>query len=94
PQGFHEPLVLTFLGYRHQFNKDWAFSVSVRDALASFKDTLVIDTPTLKDRFETRVKLRAVLFQVTRSFGAGPRKDTGIDYGTTSLGAGAGASPR
>lgn len=92
PQGFHEPLVLTFLGYRHQFNKDWAFSVSVRDALASFKDTLVIDTPTLKDRFETRVKLRAVLFQVTRSFGAGPRKDTGIDYGTTSLGAG--AAPR
>ena len=92
PQGYHEPMVLTFLGYRHQYNKDWAFSISVRDALASFKDTLVIDTPALKDRFETHVKLRAVFFQLTRSFGTGPRKDTGIDYGTT--GVGAGASPR
>jgi outer membrane receptor protein involved in Fe transport len=92
PQGYHEPMVLTFLGYRHQYNKDWAFSISVRDALASFKDTLVIDTPTLKDRFETHVKLRAVFFQLTRSFGTGPRKDTGIDYGTT--GVGAGATPR
>lgn len=90
PQGYHEPMVLTFLGYRHQYNKDWAFSISVRDALGSFKDTLVIDTPTLKDRFETHVKLRAVFFQLTRSFGAGPRKDTGIDYGTTGVSAGAG----
>ena len=44
----------------------------------------------LKDRFETHVKLRAVFFQLTRSFGTGPRKDSGIDYGTTGVSAGAG----
>jgi outer membrane receptor protein involved in Fe transport len=92
PQGFHEPLGLMFAGYRHQFNKDWAFSVSARDILGSYKDTLVIDTPALHDRAVTSVKLRAVFLSLTYSFGSGPRKDAGIDYGTT--GAGAGAGPR
>jgi len=48
----------------------------------------VIDTPALHDRSVTRVKLRAVFLQLTYSFGQGPRKDTGIDYGTTTAGAG------
>jgi outer membrane receptor protein involved in Fe transport len=92
PQGYHEPLGLTFLGYRHQYNKDWSLTVSVRDALASYKDVLVIDTPALHDRLETKVNLRAVFLSLSYSFGTGPRKDTGIDYGTT--GAGAGATPK
>ncbi|MBS0334927.1 MAG: TonB-dependent receptor [Proteobacteria bacterium] len=87
PQGYHEPLGLLFGGYRHQFNKDWALSVSARDLLNSYRDTLVIDTPTLHDRAVTRVKLRAVFLQLTYSFGQGPRKDTGIDYGTATTGA-------
>ncbi|HEX3700255.1 MAG TPA: TonB-dependent receptor [Phenylobacterium sp.] len=90
PQGYHQPLGLLFGGYRHQFNKDWALSVSARDLLASYKDVLVIDTPKLKDRLETRVKLRAVFLSLTYSFGSGPRKDTGIDYGATGAGAAAG----
>jgi outer membrane receptor protein involved in Fe transport len=90
PQGYHEPLGLLFGGYRHQFNKDWTLSVSGRDLLNSYRDTLVIDTPALRDRVVTRVKLRAVFLQLTYSFGSGPRKDTGIDYGTTT----AGAAPR
>jgi outer membrane receptor protein involved in Fe transport len=93
PQGYHEPLGLMFAGYRHQFNKDWALSVSVRDLLGSYKDTLVLDTPTLHDRQVTHVDLRAVYFSLTYSFGSGPRKDTGIDYGTAGAGA-AGAGPR
>lgn len=93
PQGYREPMGLMFAGYRHQFNKDWALSVSARDLLDSFHDTLVIDTPTLHDRVETKVKLRAVFVSLTYSFGQGPRKDTGIDYGTTGAGAG-GAAPR
>ncbi|WP_372783962.1 TonB-dependent receptor domain-containing protein [Phenylobacterium sp.] len=88
PQGYHEPLGLVFGGYRHQFNKDWAFSVSGRDLLNSYRDTLVIDTPALRDRVVTRVKLRAIFLQLTYSFGSGPRKDTGIDYGTSTAGAG------
>jgi outer membrane receptor protein involved in Fe transport len=90
PQGYHEPLGLLFAGYRHQFNKDWALAVSARDLLGSFKDVLVIDTPALHDRVETHVKLRAVFVSLTYSFGSGPRKDTGIDYGTSTAGAGGG----
>ncbi|HEY8005163.1 MAG TPA: outer membrane beta-barrel family protein [Phenylobacterium sp.] len=93
PQGYHEPLGLLFAGYRHQINKDWALTVSARDLLGSYKDVLVIDTPTLRDRQETRVGLRAVFLSLTYSFGSGPRKDTGIDYGTTGAGAG-GTAPR
>ncbi|MDB5476898.1 MAG: TonB-dependent receptor [Phenylobacterium sp.] len=88
PQGYHEPLGLLFAGYRHQFNKDWTLAVSARDLLGSFKDVLVIDTPALHDRLETHVKLRAIFLSLTYSFGSGPRKDTGIDYGTSTAGAG------
>ncbi len=92
PQGHHDPLGLMFAGYKHQITKDWAVSVSARDLLGSFKDVLVIDTPTLHDRVETRVNLRAVFVSLSYSFGSGPRKDTGIDYGVT--GAGASGGPR
>jgi outer membrane receptor protein involved in Fe transport len=93
PQGYHKPMVLTFAGYRHVFNKDWSLSVSARDLLGSYTDTFVIDTPALRDRSETHLKLRAIFLQVSYSFGAGPRKDTGIDYGATGVGAG-GGTPR
>lgn len=93
PQGYHQPLGLMFAGYRHQFNKDWALSVSARDLLGSYKDVLVLDTPILHDRQETHVDLRAVFVSLTYSFGSGPRKDTGIDYGGAGAGA-AGAGPR
>ena len=88
PQGYHEPMGLLFAGYRHQFNKDWSLSVTGRDLANSYHDTLVIDTPTLHDRMVTRVKLRAIFLQLTYSFGSGPRKDTGIDYGNPPAGAG------
>ena len=91
PQGFHEPLGLLFLGYRHKFNNDWSLFVVGRDLLDSYKDVLVIDTPRLHDRVETHVKLRALLVGFTYAFGSGGgRKDPGIDYG----GGGAAAVPR
>ncbi len=82
PQGYHEPLGLMFLGYRHKFNNDWSLFAVVQDALDSYRDVLVIDTPSLHDRVETHVKLRALLVGFTYSFGSGAgRKDPGIDYG-------------
>ncbi|MGZ5986783.1 MAG: TonB-dependent receptor domain-containing protein [Caulobacteraceae bacterium] len=82
PQGYHEPLGLLFAGYRHKFNDDWSFYAVGRDLLDSYKDVLVIDTPRLHDRVETRVKLRAILVGFTYSFGSGAgRKDPGMDYG-------------
>ena len=91
PQGYHEPLGLLFMGYRHKFNNDWSLFVVGRDLLNSYRDTLVIDTPRLHDRVETHVKLRAILVGFSYSFGSGAgRKDQGIDYGA----GGAGAVPR
>jgi outer membrane receptor protein involved in Fe transport len=89
PQGYYEPWGLLNLGYRHKVNNDWSLFVTGRDLLGSLKSSLVIDTPTLKDRSETRPKLRAVFVGFTYSFGAGPRRDPGIDYG-----GGAGGAPR
>jgi len=91
PQGYHEPLGLLFVGYRHKINKDWSLFVVGRDLANSYRDVLVIDTPRLHDRQETHVKLRAVLVGFSYSFGAGAgRKDQGIDYGA----GGAAAAPR
>jgi outer membrane receptor protein involved in Fe transport len=89
PQGFYEPWGLLNLGYRHKVNKDWSLFVVGRDLLGSVRNSLVIDTPTLKDRVDNRPKLRAVFVGFTYSFGGGPRRDPGIDYG-----AGAGAAPK
>lgn len=89
PQGHREPMGMLFAGYRHQFNKDWSVYVSGRDLLGSYKEVLVLDTPQLRARSETHVKLRAVFVGVTYSFGSGAgRRDSGIDYG----GAGGGAA--
>ncbi|THD81811.1 MAG: TonB-dependent receptor [Phenylobacterium sp.] len=84
PQGFHEPVGLVNVGYKHKFNDDWTLFVVGRDVLATYKDTLVIDTPTLHDRVETHVKLRAFYIGFTRTFGSGRRREPGFDYGTTT----------
>lgn len=89
PQGYYEPSGLVNLGYRRKFNDDWSLFVVVRDALSSLRNTLVIDTPVLKDHMETEAHVRAVFLGLTYSFGTGRRRDPGFDYG-----AGAGAAPR
>jgi len=82
PQGYREPLGLLFVGYRRKLNADWSVYVTGRDLLNSYKDVLVIDTPQLNQRVETRVKLRAVLVGVTYTFGSGQgRRAPGMDLG-------------
>jgi outer membrane receptor protein involved in Fe transport len=83
PQGYHDGSGLMNLGYRHKFTDDWSFFAVARDALNSFRDTLVIDTPTLKDRAVTRANLQALFVGFTYSFGGGRRRDPGFDYGAT-----------
>ncbi|HEY3949219.1 TonB-dependent receptor domain-containing protein [Phenylobacterium sp.] len=89
PQGYYEPSGIVNLGYRRKFNDDWSLFVVTRDALASIKSVLVIDTPALKDRMETDAHVRAVFVGFAYSFGGGRRRDPGFDYG-----AGAAAAPR
>ena len=81
PQGYHEPTGLVNIGYRHKYSDDWSAFVTVRDALNSLGDTLVIDTPALKDRVVTRARVQAVFLGLTYSFGGGRRRDPGFDYG-------------
>ena len=83
PQGYHEPTGLVNLGYRHKFNNDWSFFAVGRDVLNSLGDTLVIDTPTLKDRMVTHAHMQALFVGVAYSFGGGRRRDPGFDYGAT-----------
>ncbi len=71
PQGYHEPTGLVNLGYRHKFNDDWSFFAVSRDTLRSLGDTLVIDTPALKDRLVTQIQVRALFVGLTYSFGGG-----------------------
>ncbi len=83
PQGFHEATGLLNLGYRHKYNDDWSFFATARDVLNSLGDTLVIDTPALKDRVVTHARLRALFVGLTYSFGGGRRRDPGFDFGAT-----------
>jgi outer membrane receptor protein involved in Fe transport len=81
PQGYHEATGLVNVGYRHKYSDDWSVFVTVRDALNSLRDTLVIDTPALKDRVVTRAHVQAVFLGFTYSFGGGRRRDPGFEYG-------------
>jgi outer membrane receptor protein involved in Fe transport len=83
PQGYHEPTSLVNLGYRHKFNDDWSFFAVGRDVLNSLGDTLVIDTPALKDRVVTHVRVQALFVGLAYSFGGGRRRDPGFEYGAT-----------
>jgi outer membrane receptor protein involved in Fe transport len=83
PQGYHEPTTLVNLGYRHKFNDDWSFFAVGRDVLNSLGDTLVIDTPALKDRVVTHAHIQALFVGLAYSFGGGRRRDPGFDYGAT-----------
>jgi len=71
------------LGYRHKFNDDWSFFATGRDILNSVKDTLVIDTPQLKDRVVTHARIQALFLGLTYSFGGGRRREPGFDFGAT-----------
>jgi outer membrane receptor protein involved in Fe transport len=83
PQGYHEPTTLVNFGYRHKYNDDWSFFAVARDALDSLGDTLVIDTPVLKDRVVTHAHIQALFLGLTYSFGGGRRRDPTFDYGAT-----------
>jgi outer membrane receptor protein involved in Fe transport len=83
PQGYHEATGLMNLGYRHKFNDDWSFFAVGRDVLNSLGDTLVIDTPALKDRVVVHAHVQAVFVGLAYSFGGGRRRDPRFDYGAT-----------
>ncbi len=83
PQGFIEPTVLVYLGYRHKFADNLFGIVTVQDPFDDLHFRKVIDTPLLLDRSDGHIRIRAVFFGVTRTFGGNGKKprEPGFDFG-------------
>jgi len=86
PQGYREPLSMLNLGYRRKVNDKLNFVVTANDALDSFKDNTVLDTPTLQQLVERRVNVRAVFFGFTYALGGGKARPEQFDFGTGAVG--------
>jgi outer membrane receptor protein involved in Fe transport len=80
PQGYFEPLGGLNLGYRHKFNDQLAFVLTVQDLLHTFKLRQVIDTPVLKSRYQGEFDSRQVQAGFTWTFGGGRAKDPGFEF--------------
>jgi len=83
PQGYVEPSGIVNLGYRHKFDEHLSVVVTVQDALKSLKNTVVIDTPTVRDRVVSKPNVQAVFVGLSYSFGSNGRKprDPGFEFG-------------
>lgn len=94
PQGYKVPTGMLLLGYRHKFNDRLSGVVTVQDALKTFGDKTVINTPALKNRRDMDLDLRAVFIGFTYGFGGqgapNPRRarEPAFDFQTTPGGVG------
>jgi len=75
PQGYREPSGMINLGYRRKVNDKLSLVVTAQDVAGTFKEEVVIDTPTLRDRSKRNMNIGAVFIGLTYTFGgAGPRQ--------------------
>lgn len=94
PQGYKAPTGMLLLGYRHKFNDRLSGVVTVQDALKTFGDKTVINTPALRNRRDMDLDLRAVFIGLTYGFGGqgapNPRRarEPAFDFQTTPGGVG------
>lgn len=86
PQGHREPFQMVNLGYRRKVSDKLSFVVTVQDALDSFEDKAVTDTPTLKDVTLRTANVRAVFFGFTWNFGGGKPRPEQFDFGSGAVG--------
>ncbi|WP_411287556.1 TonB-dependent receptor domain-containing protein [Phenylobacterium sp.] len=81
PQGYNEPFGMLNLGYRRKISDALSLTVSVQDALDTFRDSQVIDTPVLRQNVRREIDFRAVFVGLTYSFGGGPRpREPGFEF--------------
>lgn len=83
PQGYSDPNLLTFLGYRHKFSDSLSAVATVQDVLGTFRFGNTIDTPTLRERNRGKPSIQAVLIGLNWTFGAPNKRarDPGFDFG-------------
>jgi outer membrane receptor protein involved in Fe transport len=82
PQGYRAPSGMINLGYRHKFDDRLSFVATVRDLLGNFGETVVYQTPRLRDRVEREFGGRVVFVGLTYTVSAGQRerRDPNFDY--------------
>ena len=81
PQGHREPVQLINIGYRRKVTDKLNFVVTVNDVANSFEDTVVTETPLLRDRTRRTAKVRAAFFGFSYSFGGGKPRPEQFDFG-------------
>jgi outer membrane receptor protein involved in Fe transport len=81
PQGFARPAFGVNLGYRHKLTDQVSLVVTAQDVFGSFRDRLVVDTPTLKGRTQTRPDSQQLTIGLTWTFGGGKPREPSFDYG-------------
>jgi outer membrane cobalamin receptor len=81
PQGFSEPVVLMFLGYRHKFDDSLSFAFTTQDPFDVYRFRQVFDTPLLRERSTDRGRIQAAFVGLTWSFGAAAKKPQAFDFG-------------
>jgi hypothetical protein len=70
------------VGYRRKVNDKLNFVVTVNDVANSFEDTVVTDTPLLRDTTRRTAKVRAAFFGFSYSFGGGKPRPEQFDFGS------------
>jgi outer membrane receptor protein involved in Fe transport len=80
PQGYREPFKMVNLGYRRKVNDKLSLVVTATDALDSFEDVTVVDTPTLRDRTRRSANVRSVFFGFSYAFGGGKPRPEQFDF--------------
>ena len=73
PQGYSDPMFLSFLGYRHKFNDKLAVVFNVQDVFNTYHARSFIDTPLLRDRAFSTGRIRAAYVGFSWSFGSPPK---------------------
>jgi hypothetical protein len=81
PQGFSEPMLLTFLGYRHKFDDRLSFVFTSQDPFDIYRFRQVYDTPLLHEHVVDRGRIQAAFVGLTWSFGAAAKKPQAFDFG-------------
>jgi hypothetical protein len=74
------------LGYRHKVSDKLSFVVTAQDVLNSFEDTVVVDTPILRDRTTRTAKVRTIFFGFTYNFGGGKPRPEQFDFSGGAVG--------
>lgn len=88
PQGHREPVQMLNLGYRRKVSDKLSLVVTVQDAADTFRDAVITETATLRDRSERLPRVRTAFFGLTYTFGRpsqnGRQREPAFDFETNT----------